>query len=109
MATQPRRIDPASYDAAPSAAGPLAQIDDATLDRFMTEIDQHIDARLANWQPPAPPAHHQSGAGGAAGIIAAGIPFVVLAGVFGHEAGVVFAVLVTGAVAFAQTLRNPRP
>lgn len=105
MVTGPRQYQDPLHGSQYST-GPLAQIDDATLDRFMVEIDRHIDERIAQAQPPPASARRESGGGGAAGVIAVGIPFVVLAGAFGHHAGAILAVLVTGAVAFGQLLRG---
>jgi hypothetical protein len=91
----------------PHSTSALAgQIDDATLDAFLAEIDRHIDARLARMQPTPPPAPHKRDAGNVAAIIGVGIPFVVLAGVFGHTPGAILAVVVTGLLGVAQMIRE---
>ncbi|HZQ36770.1 MAG TPA: hypothetical protein VFD32_12610 [Dehalococcoidia bacterium] len=91
----------------PSATSALAgQIDDATLDAFLAEIDRHIDARLAQMQTAPPPAPRRHDAGNVAAIIGVGIPFVVLAGAFAHTPGAILAVLVTGFLGVAQMIRE---
>jgi hypothetical protein len=82
------------------------QIDDATLDAFLAEIDRHIDARLAQAQVAQPPAPRKHDAGNVAAIIGVGIPFVVLAGAFAHAPGAILAVIVTGVLGVAQMIRE---
>jgi hypothetical protein len=95
------------YPARPGAtSGVPSQIDDATLDAFLAEIDRHIDARLAQMPVPQPPAQHKRDAGNVAAILGVGIPFVVLAGIFGHTPGAILAVIVTGVLGVAQMIRE---
>ncbi|HEY7294847.1 MAG TPA: hypothetical protein VH916_07380 [Dehalococcoidia bacterium] len=95
------------YPARPGAtSGVPSQIDDATLDAFLAEIDRHIDARLAQLPAPQPPAQHKRDAGNVAAILGVGIPFVVLAGIFGHTPGAILAVIVTGVLGVAQMIRE---
>ncbi|MHB8574301.1 MAG: hypothetical protein ACYDCQ_03120 [Dehalococcoidia bacterium] len=97
-----------------------SQMDDSVIDAFMERLDRHIDSRLGQPGTVTPSApfvvpntQHQSrsaakraDAGNVSAILGVGIPFVVLAGVFGHTAGVVLAVIVIGLLAAAQIARE---
>ena len=78
-----------------------ATMDDTVIDAFVRRLDLHIDDRIRALTPAPGPAPRQSDAkyGAAIGMLAVGIPIVVLAGVFGHVAGVVIALLVIGGLA----------
>ena len=97
---------PAQSAPPPVTSALAGQIDDATLDAFLAEIDRHIDARLAQAQPAQPPAPRKHDAGNVAAIIGVGIPFVVLAGAFAHAPGAILAVIVTGVLGLAQMTRE---
>jgi len=84
-----------------------------TIDAFIDRLDSHVDARIGahSMIAPAttmPPSRREQrhDRQGPQSILAIGIPFVVLAGVFGHTAGVILAVLVVGAIALAQMARE---
>ncbi len=94
------------FPARPGATSGLPQIDDATLDTFLAEIDRHIDARLAQAPAMQPPAPRKLDAGNVTAIVGVGIPFVVLAGIFGHQAGAILAVIVIGVLGVAQMIRE---
>jgi len=86
-----------------------AQIDETVLNTFLDQLDQHIDAKLDEriaTLPQAQPKVKNDPSGGVAAILGVGIPFVVLAGVFGHQAGAVLAVLVIGGLAVLRLLRD---
>ncbi|HLZ70872.1 MAG TPA: hypothetical protein VKV26_13300 [Dehalococcoidia bacterium] len=91
----------------PSAGfGSSVQLDDATLDTFLAEIDRHIDTRLAQMQAIQSPPAHKRDAGNITAIVGVGIPFVVLAGVFGHTPGAIVATIVIGVLGVAQMIRE---
>ncbi len=71
------------------------------VDRIEREIDRRIDERLATQTPPkrGPSPLHP-------GNLGVCIPIVVLAGVFGHTAGVVVALLALAAVFLVAELRR---
>lgn len=82
-----------------------AQMDDTVIDAFIRRLDQHIDARIRGLAPALAQRgtlHPAAKAGLTTGTLAIGIPIVVLAGVFGHVAGVIVALLVIGAIAGYQ-------
>lgn len=89
-----------------------ATMDDTVIDAFLQRLDQHVDARIAAARI-NPPAAHDSGAAeptkystSPVATLAVGIPLVVLAGVFGHVGGVIMALLVIGAIAGFQAVRE---
>ena len=82
-----------------------AQMDDTVIDAFVRRLDQHIDRRISQIAPTLSAGSAKrsvANAGLATGTLAIGIPIVVLAGVFGHVAGVIVALLVVGAIAAYQ-------
>lgn len=97
---------PAQPGPSPTTSALAGQIDDATLDAFLAEIDRHIDSRLAQVQAAQPPAPRRHDAGNVAAIIGVGIPFVVLAGAFAHTPGAILAIIVTGLLGVAQMIRE---
>ena len=79
-----------------------AAMDDTVIDAFVRRLDQHIDDRIRALAPVSEDAaakHVAAKTGAVTGMLAVGIPLVVLAGVFGHVAGVVIALLVIGGLA----------
>jgi hypothetical protein len=79
-----------------------AAMDDTVIDAFVRRLDQHIDDRIRALAPATTTDHTKhtaAKAGAVTGMLAVGIPIVVLAGVFGHVAGVVIALLVIGGLA----------
>jgi len=86
------------------------QMSDAVIDAFVAKLEAYIDARLDEKLPATAPttgqARHGHDAGNVSAILGVGIPFVVLAGVFGHEAGAILAVLVIGGLAMLRMFRE---
>jgi hypothetical protein len=86
-----------------------SQLDDTVIDAFIDRLDRHIDQRVAavaQMQPRPPGERHRPDAGGVAAIVGVGIPFVVLAGVFGHTPGALLAIIVIGVLGVGQMIRE---
>lgn len=87
-----------------------SRLDDTVIDAFIERLGQHIDARLRQQglrQPvKEPKPARRNDAGNVSAIIGVGIPFVVLAGIFGHSAGAIVAVIVIGVTAVLQMVRE---
>lgn len=79
-----------------------SMMDDTLIDAFVRRLDQHIDDRIRTLAPAAGSAVAKQSAakfGAATGMLAIGIPIVVLAGVFGGVAGVIAALILVGGLA----------
>lgn len=95
-----------------------SQLDETVIDAFIDRLDRHIDQRLqattpqlapvstAPAQPTPPRERGHADAGGVAAIVGVGIPFVVLAGVFGHTPGAILSVIVVGVLGIGQMVRE---
>lgn len=91
-----------------------ARMDSTVIDAFLQRLDEHVDARIADARiatravapGPATAGDRALKKTPPVATLAVGIPLVVLAGVFGATAGVIIALLVIGALAGYQAIRE---